>query len=492
MTTPVGPTPGEREQHALWNQFLQALAQVIQLGQLLEPDNRNMQQPMERAQTLLREIFKSTSPFVFQRQEQNLFINGQRLRSDGPTFLKHMQFMDLLGQRRVGGILFRQALSPEQWKDLVLSVSRYRRDTPTPFEDCSKTLNVRGLVPVVELLPLDAGIRLKQAKAVVPERRAFAARSYVKAMVLLREYIGHLDDPARRGYFHLKLMRAVQDLVTVCQEDGWKYFGLVHTKHFDDYLYNHSVNVAIVSIALGVRMGLKRSLLQELGMAALLHDLGKAFLPADLLRKSGRFTEGDRRLLLRHPRLGVEALLRVKQYNEALLKRIMVICEHHESVKGTGLHLYSRIIAIAEVSDALTSDRPHRPAFRPDAAVKMLIEMAGKRLDRDLVALFVQTFGLFPCGTLVELSSGEWAIVFHPNPDPKLWMSPIARIIRDSSGLPYRTPRQIDLAEEARRGPEQGRYIVRTLDPAELGLNVSGYLFSEAETRMTARFQAPS
>ncbi len=478
MTTgPVGQSAEEREQHNLWNGFLTTLQQVINLGQLLEPDNKNMLGPMDRVQQQFSEIVRQSGSFSFQQHEQNIFCNNQRLRCDGSTFMRHMQFLKLLGARKIGGIQFKGAMTAGQWNQFLLAVSRYARESPTPYEDCCRQIEQRGLNGIVELTPIESAMTMKRAKAVRLERRMFAVRTFAKCMALLREYIRHLDNAAHRGYFHLKLGRVLQDLVTVCLENGWKYFGLTNTKHFDEYLYNHSVNVAVVSLALGVKAGLSRSHLQELGMAALLHDLGKAFLPPELLKKSGQFSEAERKQLLQHPALGVRALLRVKQYNEALLKRIMVICEHHEAVKGGNQHFYSRVIAVAETFDALTSDRPHRKAFLPDAAVKMMIDMGGKRLDRDIVALFVQSLGLFPCGTCVRLNTGELAIVFHPAMDPKTWMLPIVRIIRDEKGLPYRSPRQVDLSEPPKSG--EPRWIEQTVDPVPLGINVSGYLYTE-------------
>ncbi|MBI2932550.1 MAG: HD domain-containing protein [Planctomycetes bacterium] len=474
--------PSERELHAAWNQFLITLGRVVQLGQLLEPEHRDLVGLLDRACGQLAGIVEQCGSLVFQQHEESIFVNAQRLRCDGPTFIRHMQFLQLLRARRIGGVRFGQALTRPQWNEFVLAISRYNRESRTTFQDCARQIQLRGLAEAVELTPADDATRVRQATSVRLDRRTFATRTYAKAMALLREYIRHLDDAAQRSYYHLKLSRAVQDLVTVCLEDGWKYLGIVHNKHYDSYLHNHSVNVAILSLILGVQTGLRRAHLHELGMAALLHDLGKAFLSPELLRKAGRFTPEERRQLLQHPMLGVQALLRVKQYNEALLKRIMVLCEHHEAIQGANHHLYSRIIAVAETFDALTSDRPHRAAFLPDSAVKMLIEMAGKRLDADLVRLFVRTLGLFPCGTCVELSTGELAIVFHPSPDPKMWMSPIVRIIRDKDGIPYRMPRQVDLAAVPKGATEPPRYIARTVDPTPLGINVAGQLHAEAAT----------
>ncbi len=482
-TGAIGPTPGERELHQSWNDFLTSLAQVINLGQLLEPFHKNMLSPMDRAFNQLNAILSKSKSFSFRQHEQNIFVNNERLRCDGSTFLRHQQFLAILSARKIGGVLFRQSLSQAQWQEFVLAVARYNRESTTPYQDCAKQIEQRGLATVVDLIPAEGASGFtKAAKAVRLDRRAFAVRTYAKAMALLREYIRHLDDAKHRGYYHLKLGRVVQDLVTVCLDDSWKFIGVTNNKHYDDYLHNHSANVAILSLILGVKMGLRRAHLQELGMAALLHDLGKAFLPPELLRKATEFTELERTQLLRHPVLGVQALLRVRQYNESLLKRIMAICEHHEAVKGASLHVYSRVIAVAETFDALTSDRPHRKAFLPDAAVRMMVDMAGRRLDRDLVWLFVRTLGLLPCGTCVELSTGELAVVAHRAADPKFWMLPVVRIVRDAQGRTYRKPHVRDLSELPKGATEHTVHVVKAVDPAPLGINVAGYLYSDTSS----------
>jgi len=478
-TSPIGPSPQELALHNAWNTLLTTLSQAINLGAIHEPDNRNMADVMARTFTQLNEAAKPQGGFHVQQHEQNIFVNNQRLRCDGATFVRHMKFLEALAERKIAGIHVKQPLTREQLNHLILSVARYKRESNTRYEDAVRQVEARGIATVVELLPIEGAGVGKRTKSVRLEKRTFAVRTYAKAMALLREYIHHLDDAAHRGYYHLKLSRVVQDLVTVCLDGSWRHIGVVHNKHFDEYLYNHSANVAMVSLVLGAATGLKRSHLQELGMAALLHDLGKAFLPPELLKKATAFTDYERKQLMQHPVLGVQALLRVPQYNEALLKRIMVICEHHEAVKGANLHFFSRVIAVAEIFDALTSDRPQRKAFLPDAAVKMMIDMAGKRLDRELVALFVRTFGLFPCGACVELNTGEVAVAVQPSPDPKMWMSPSVRIVRDPQGLPYRVPRAANLAEAPRGAEGPTRHITRAVDPASLGLNVSGFLYVE-------------
>ncbi len=471
----------ERAFHRAASRFLAMFDGCLRQAQLYEPDNKILNEPIQRLSGILDEILTGRPHFAFQGTDENVFINGQRLRVDGTTYLKHIDFLKLLAARQVSGMVFSRTLDADQMKDALYALARFDRESAAAFEEVRASLQHRGLAQAIELTRLAKQAPQRRFTRVQVERRVFAIRSYAKAMLLLRLYIKHINDAVQRGYYHLKLQRAVQDLVTVCLEHGWKYFGLVNAKRHEDYLYNHSTNVAVAALVMGVQLGLRRLRLAELGMAAILHDLGKAFLPKELLEKPGTFTEDDRARLREHPLLGVEALLRVRQYNEALLKRIMVICEHHQMLgEAADPHLYSRIIAAAEAFDALTSDRPHRPAYLPDDAIRILLQMAGTRLDRDVVHAFVQTVGLYPSGSLVELSTGEQALVFHPNSDPREWKSPVVRILRDKSGAEVPRAPLVDLARKGGDG-RPVRSIVRCLDPSAAESNASGFLYAEAE-----------
>jgi HD-GYP domain-containing protein (c-di-GMP phosphodiesterase class II) len=479
----------DRGFHGAASRFLMALDVGLRQVQLYEPDNKNVNEPLVRLARALEDVLREHPEFTFQGRDQSIFVNGQRLRCDGPTFIRHQECLKLIGVRKIAGIALRAALDVNEWGQALYAIARFDRESSTPFEDAREAIRQRGLAEKIDLLPPQEG-RAATAKGVMRvqvERRAFAVRAYAKAMLLLKLYIRHLDDPAHRSYYHLKLQRAVQDLVTVCVEHGWKYFGLVNAKHYEEYLYNHSTNVAVLSLVTGVQLGLKRVRLVELGMAGMLHDLGKALLPKELLEKPGAYTDEERAQLGKHPMLGVDALLRVRAYNEGLLKRIMVICEHHQALReGSDYHPYSRIVAVAEAFDALTSHRPYRPAFLPDDAIKTLLRMAGKRLDRDVVHAFVQTVGLYPAGSVVELNRGHLAIVFHPHPDPKQWKSPVVRLVRDESGNEVPRAPLVDLSERTGEGAPR-RWIVRCIDPQAVGINVSGYLYTEAADRTKAR-----
>jgi len=240
---------------------------------------------------------------------------------------------------------------------------------------------------------------------------------------------------------------------------------------------NDSVNVAVLSLILGLKMSLSRPRLAELAMAAMLHDIGKARLPKELMEKPGSFTEEERKQLSHHPELGIRALLAVKPYNESLLKRILVIAEHHHPLKThPEIHPYSRIIAIAETFDALTTDRPYRPGFAPDIAVQILAKLAGERLDPTLTTAFIQTIGLYPSGTLVELSDHSLAIVSHPHPEVSGWRTPTVRLL-GLKGMDKSRTRLVDLSKPPPGEP--ARTIIRVADPRPFGISVTGFLLEE-------------
>jgi hypothetical protein len=506
------------------NQFFIALAGAINQAQLYEAENKILLAPMARLGTLLQELLSHGPLFSFQARDQNIFVNDTRLRCDGPTFLKHQEFVKQLEIRKVSGMAFLDKLNIDQWKILLYTLARCNRKSPKIFEEIQNTLLEKGFVKLVTLFPLVTAVApdgvvaesplplpapgpaaavpgappagpgpAPGGAAVIPFPRAagpgtmvrrvkrnprlFAGRTYVKSMLLLREYYRSLDDRERIGYCQIRLQRAVFDLVSVCEQGGWRYFGLVHNKKLADYLYNHSVNVTVLSLLLGLKMSLSRPRLAELAMAAMLHDMGKSKLPRELLERKGVFGEEERKQLERHPEHGIRALLKAKPYNESMLKRLQVIAEHHRPIKERpDLHPYSRIIAIAEIFDALTSDRPYRAAFAPDVAVQMLAKLAGEKLDLALTTAFIQTIGLYPCGTLVELSDHSLAIVSHPHPDPANWRLPTVRLL-GLKGVDKSRTRLVDLSKPPPSDPP--RTILRVVDPRPFGISVTGFLLEE-------------
>lgn len=209
---------------------------------------------------------------------------------------------------------------------------------------------------------------------------------------------------------------------------------MIDMKVFDDYTYHHSVNVAVLSIVLGVALGMDRNDLCDLGFAALFHDIGKVFINKDLLNKTASLTDEEFEEIKKHSYLGYE---HIKERFYSVGPSSMGILDHHEkysgggypnNLKGNRISYSGRIIAVADVYDALTSDRPYRKALLPSDAMEYIMGSTMILFDPVVVEVFVQKIAPYPIGTCVKLSNGLTGIVLENFQD--LCMRPRIRIFK--------------------------------------------------------------
>mgnify|MGYP003290344643 CR=1 FL=1 len=219
---------------------------------------------------------------------------------------------------------------------------------------------------------------------------------------------------------------------------------LIDIKNNENYTYKHSVAVCVYSIIIGLSLGLTETQLDDLAVAAMLHDIGKFKLPMELLHKTTKLTASEYEMMQKHPRLAYEEL---QQYHEVTSVVRNTVLYHHENVDGTGyygvsadkLTVYAKIIHIADVFDALTSIRKYRDAFSPQEAIEYIMGNAGKQFDMDIVNVFTQKFPIYPIGLTVRLSNGEKAVVVTNEHNS---LRPIIRLFNEKLNNPL-----IDLSD---------------------------------------------
>lgn len=192
---------------------------------------------------------------------------------------------------------------------------------------------------------------------------------------------------------------------------------LIDLKVFDDYTYYHSVNVGILSIIMGASLNLNKNRLCHLGLAAMLHDIGKVFISKKILNKPDKLTQDEFEVIKFHPLKGYEYL---KKFFDIPISSYNAVLQHHErfdgfgypkGFKGNKINLYGKIIAIADVYDALTSKRPYREAMAPSDAMEYIMSGYGSLFDPVLVKIFMQKVAPYPIGTCVALSNGSTGLV---------------------------------------------------------------------------------
>lgn len=197
-------------------------------------------------------------------------------------------------------------------------------------------------------------------------------------------------------------------------------------KMYDDYTFHHSLSVAIMAIAIGMELGFNNTMLKELGLAGLLHDIGKVAVPIEIITKPGRLTKEEFDIVKMHP---VHAANHFKERHLVNDNIFNGIVGHHEKLDGSGypnnlkgdqIHPYARILAVADVYDALTSNRPYRVPNPPNEAIEFVMGGMGSHFDEKVIKAFLRKVAPYPAGAKVQLSNGEVAYVMKNYPDQPL------------------------------------------------------------------------
>ncbi len=302
---------------------------------------------------------------------------------------------------------------------------------------------------------------------------------YSRSIAIIRESLHIWHDDDLRDWLWLRAKRVVQGIIDLASSDPTPFFWLVHNKNREEYLSTHGANVALLAILTGQRAGLTPVSLRDLGTAGLFHDLGRIGVPAHVLGKGGEFGEGEVQEMGRHPIHGTNLLLGLEATSESLMRLLTVVFEHNIDSNGypreswpRGLHLFSRIVAIADAYDAMTTPRSFRPGKTPDAAIRELVQGAGTRYDADLVEVFRSMMGAFPRGTLVRLDTAEFGLVVGlPKNDPA---RPPVLLLNDGEEDGAASSAPVDLEEKNESGGYL-RSIVSTENPDEHGVHVPGF-----------------
>ncbi len=223
---------------------------------------------------------------------------------------------------------------------------------------------------------------------------------------------------------------------------------LTKIREKDDYLLEHSLNVAILLANFGQYIGLKEEDVQELAMSGFLHDIGKIKIPDKILHKPGRLTDQEMNIMRDHVVYGIEALEEMQIPTDM----IRTVSEHHERLDGYGypegarddeISYYGRMIAIVDVYDALTADRCYKAGMPSQKALQILLKDTPHKYDRELVQKFIKCIGIYPVGSLVKLSDETIAMVVKHNENSPL--KPIVKVFYSLKGRHYLAPEDLNL-----------------------------------------------
>ena len=253
---------------------------------------------------------------------------------------------------------------------------------------------------------------------------------------------------------------------------------LSRIKDKDDYTFQHSVSVCVLLVSFCLAMGYERSVMREVGIGGLLHDIGKMKVPNHILNKPVALTALEFTTMQTHAALGRDILRKTPGVPETA---VIIASQHHERYDGTGypdrlkqdqISVFGQMASIVDVYDALTSNRIYHTGMEPVAALKRIFEWSKSHFDEKLVHHFIRTIGIFPVGSLVSLRSGRIGVVVDP--DNRDLLHPTVRVIYDMNTGHAIPPSDIDFSEAG--GSKPSDQIVGHESPHRWGIDPYAYL----------------
>jgi HD-GYP domain-containing protein (c-di-GMP phosphodiesterase class II) len=263
----------------------------------------------------------------------------------------------------------------------------------------------------------------------------------------------------------------VEEITQSMQRNPGALVSLARLKTRDDYSYMHSVAVCALMVTLARQIGLGDEATRQAGLAGLMHDIGKAVMPLDVLNKPGRLTEAEFSVIRGHPERGHALLLEGEGATPQMLD---VVLHHHERIDGKGyphqlpaerISQLARMGAICDVYDAITSNRPYKAGWDPAESIARMASWQGQ-FDMTLFAAFVQSLGIYPTGSLVQLASGRLAVVVEQS--PRNLTAPVVKIFYSTKSQMRVPPQRLDLSQPGCSDRITGRHAHKDGDFGDL------------------------
>jgi len=407
-----------------------------------------------------------------------IVVNDRLVRFDRDGMILARRVMDLWQKLGIGAIMIDKESQSREIDKFIYFITNAERKYDDSREVARRLadLGING----IRLMEQDQTGRIEISDEERPSMRHAARAVFFKAISTVEEVMAQaLDDKAA----DLSVARrVVHSMIERISDDESMMIELTQIRDFDEYTYAHCANVCIYALTLGIRLGLGRRHLSQLGFSALFHDIGKIRLPEDLIRKPDVFDENDWRQMQKHPILGAKTILRNFRFDIHSARAALVAFEHHINNDYTGYpalvnrrptNLFSRIVSIADTFDALSSGRVYmKKLISPDEALRKMLHQMRTKFDAFLLKLFVNIIGIYPAGTLVLLSDDRLALVSRTNQGNL--SRPVVRLIGDRDGL-FERFTDLDLTQ-----PENGdKKISKIINPSRYNIDIRKLILSD-------------
>ncbi len=463
--------------YSLARRLLKQIPSAIKNARLYPLDHPYFMHSLQLVQETLTSLFKYRSEATFNIVENELYFGDMVLVEDS---INQRQFIENFEQRSISSLTFMSGVTREELIGLMQILGRETGEGSDSAEVMNKIKgkNITHIqLGTVILSEITAN---KTAGGRGPIKFDALARQKDQGMFfgsigIIKQIMNEVENNQELSLD--KVRNVVADIVDVVHKDDKYLLGLTTIKNYDEYTYNHSVNVTVLALYLGKLLGLSSEQLRLLGEAAMMHDVGKVRIPKEILNKQGLLTPAEWQVMENHPVVGAEVLNKVAGINEITLA---VAFEHHLHYDLSGypkterlkeVNLLSRLVTICDVYDAATSLRVYHAPVLPAKVIALIISKKGSFFDPVLAKAFVQMMGIYPVGSLVRLDNQEQAVVYANNLNNILR----PKVILVGTETAEQGQEIVDLEEIAGKAKGFKRSIVEVLSPQAFNIDITKY-----------------
>jgi len=446
----------------------QLMAAVIKNATLYPEAHPILLTAADKLRSKIAELMVGRKEVAFYLVGGELFFEKISIPIDQSLALLMEQFT----HREVGGTVFKPGLTPQE----IIRFATLMNKEPAALtgQGGLHEVMVKEGITNIELhrvLMVD-----KSSGGAIKAGKKKASEIFQDALDTVKEMVQavQLGKPSNMR----KTNSIVQTMVDNILADRDALLGLTSIKMYDEYTFAHSVNTSILAVSLGTFLSFEKPQIAALGVAGLMHDMGKVTVPHEIINKPGKLTEEEWEAVKRHP---IEGALLLADIPGVTKLAMVAAFEHHQHGDVRGYpqvegelrqHPFSQIVALCDAYEALTAARVYYSAqMPPDQAIRILISKRGSVFNPILVKAFVNMIGIFPIGTVLKLNTDEIGLVTHQTRD---LMRPRVLLLTKFDGSEKEGGAEASLLETA--GGQYKRAIVGTIDPFAAGINVRKYL----------------
>ncbi|MBX3301971.1 MAG: HD domain-containing protein [Nitrospira sp.] len=476
-------------------QLITQLNTLIKTSRIHGRTNAALDKPVETMLTLIQTLAHD-QPVTLRIQNDFLFLGERHLKVSAQQMLVASSIIDTMNKWKIGGLTFTSSASSKDLREFAYlfvtldpaakSLDDFRHELKGREVTSVQLEDLRELVLREEISGSGQSSGSGQGAGAEPGTKVHHKAQSKVAYGMAVNAVGNLTQSARDGgtLNFKQAKRAIQNIVDLMMQDESTLLGLTTLRCHDQYTHNHSVNVALLSMALGNRAGYPKVDLADLGLAALFHDVGKCAISLDILNKPGEFTEEEWEIMRTHPTEGILTLIELRGLGNVPPRMASASFEHHMNYDSSGYpkltvpwaqSLSSCIVTIADCYDAMTSSRVYRrEPMSPSKVLNLMFTKSGKSFHATLLKLFVNCVGLIPIGSLVVLDTDELAVVLKPAMNKSDAERPLVKVIADAHGELINSGPELDLTEKNDVGGYQ-HSIIRLVDTTEYSFDTSRY-----------------